>query len=358
MKISFIIPELCITGGNKMIFNYASGLNSLGHEVTIYCPYTPLSPYRRMFKPFYIKYQTKKTFQSILDRKKIQKEFLWNNIEFKFVPFIDNVFIEDADAVIASAWTTASYAYRLYPSKGRKFYYIQDYEKWNANVKYVDNSYYLPMRKITTSKYLKDLLFEKFGQESTQVLCGIDFTKYNNLSKVYNEKKKITFYDHTLENRNVSGAIYTSIKLKEKFPDLEFYCFGREKYHEIPTFVNFVKNADDKKIIQLYCESDIFIYPAFYEGFGAPPAEAMGCKCVVVGNPTGAFPEYSVNGETAIWADPSDPDGLFKGVSLLLESDTMLKRISLAGYNYVRKILDLDSSTKRFEKVLLDSGKE
>jgi glycosyltransferase involved in cell wall biosynthesis len=78
----------------------------------------------------------------------------------------------------------------------------------------------------------------------------------------------------------------------------------------------------------------------------------MGCKCAVVGNAVAALPEYAVNGETAILCDPEKPDELYNGVSYLLENENELKRISYAGNEFVRKVLDFDRAVNELEYLL------
>ncbi|MCX7878872.1 MAG: hypothetical protein N2510_09595, partial [Ignavibacteria bacterium] len=53
--------------------------------------------------------------------------------------------------------------------------------------------------------------------------------------------------------------------------------------------------------------------------------------------------------KTAIHADPSDKDGLYKGAKLLLENREFLKSISNAAYNHIREFLNWDRSVSEFE---------
>ena len=260
--------------------------------------------------------------------------------------------VRDADVTVATSWTTSYAASKMSASKGKKFYLIQDYEQWNSNIEYVNRSYTLPFRRITVSHYLKELLLCKFGSDSDVVLNGIDFSRFNNPGKEFNETKQILFMDHLLDNKNTSGAIDTVRKIKAKFPSVKIKCFGFRKYHEMPDYIEFIEDPDDEHIAQLYRGSDIFLYTSRFEGFGLPPAEAMACKCSLVGNKVAAVPEFAENMSSAILTDPDQPDELLKGIEYLLKNENELKRISLAGHDKVRQVLDWDRSAERLEYLL------
>lgn len=349
------MPEISRTGGMRIVFEYSNRLTSRGHNVTLYSPITLYNVYKGQFKPYYIKYRLNYAGNLIKKKFRPPKNIYGRTFGIKYVPSINNFFIPDADAAIATSWPTAFKVHKLKSSKGRKFYLIQDYEVWYANKKYVDMSYSLPLNRIVVSTYLKDFLKTKFDVDSTPILIGLDYEKFNNPLKKFGYPKRILFMDHRLENKNTEGAIQTAIRLKEKYPDLLFRCFGIDRYHRMPEFVEFIMNPNDEKLVNIYRESDIFIFPSKYEGFGATPAEAMACKCAVVANAVAAIPEYSINNKTAILTNPDNPDELFNGVCYLLENPDELERISLAGHEYIKKILDWDRSVQRFEELLLNA---
>jgi glycosyltransferase involved in cell wall biosynthesis len=48
--------------------------------------------------------------------------------------------------------------------------------------------------------------------------------------------------------------------------------------------------------------ASLFVYPSFFEGFGFPPLEAMGCGIPTITANTSSFPE--VAGSAALMVDP------------------------------------------------------
>ncbi len=352
MKINFIVPEISRTGGMRIIFEYANRLTERGHDVILYSPNIPFNNYMGMIKPFYIKYRFNYAKNNLFKESKLPENIFNKIFEIKFLWIINGLTVRNAEVSVATSWTTSYAVNKLGSSKGKKLYLIQDYEKWNSNIEYVDNSYKLPLKRITVSEYLKKLILKKFNSDSEVILNGIDYTQFNNPDKKFSEQKQILFMDHLLENKNSVVALDTVRKLKAKYPAVKIKCFGFRKYHTMPEYVEFVENPDDGKIADLYRESDIFLFPSTSEGFGLPPAEAMACKCALVGNRVAAVPEFAEHMKSAILTSPDKPEELLNGVEYLLNNEDQLRRISHAGYESVRKVLDWDRSVDRFEELL------
>ncbi len=353
MKINFIVPEISRTGGMNIIFQYANRLTDRGHDVVLYTPVIPFNLYKNRIKWYYLKYQIKSLLKWLFGGKdKLPHNIYPYHFKIKFVPVMHNIFVRDADASIATSWPTSYPVYHFSKSKGRKYYLIQDYEVWNSNVKAVDKSYTLPLKRIVCGGHMQNLLMEKFGSDSELIYIGLDRERFNNKCKKYNNPRVILFNDHSLPNKNVEGSIYTCEKLHAEFPKLKFRAFGVRQYHKMPDFVEFTENPDDKEITKQYSEADIFIFASKYEGFGSPPSEAMACECAIVANAIAAIPEYSTHMVNAIHADPNDKDGLYKGVKYLLENPELVEKISAAAYHHIRDFMNWDNSEEHFEKFI------
>lgn len=352
MKINIIITGLFRSGGMRVIFEYANRLQSRGHDVVCF---VSLKPYYFMRVGMYEnlrKYVS--AFKNYLKRENLLMGLYSHCFDVKWVPCINNCFIRNADVTIATQWPTAYSLSGLDNDKGKKVYFIQDYEAWNSDIQLVNNSYRLNLRRITCSEYLRNLLFNDFGVDSYVVLDGVDFEFFNVHSKKYSNDKTLTFIDHYLDKKGVTLAIEVVNELHMRYNNLKFLCFGYQKYHSIPNFVTFIENPSDEKIRCIFQNTDIFLFTSLVEGFGLPPAEAMACKCAVVTSKVGAIPEYSVHGKTAIHVNPNNSNEFFEGVCYLLDNESELERISTEGYNMVRSILSWDKSVEKFEKYLLN----
>ncbi len=352
MKINFLVPEIVRSGGIRTVFEYANRLTKLGHEVIVYTPVIPFNPYKPKLMYPILKHQLMYALFQINGKPFMPPNIYKHNFPTKAIPAVNNFFVADADAIVATSWTTAHHVNKLSTQKGRKFYLVQDYEIWNSNTELAMQSYTLSLKRTVVSKYLHELLKNKFGVESTIISAGVNFDDFYNNNKVYHNPPAILFNDHQLEHKNVKGLLEIVKTLKQKYPELIVRCFGVHRYSQMPEYIEFHKNPSDEKLRNLYCSSDIFLFASKYEGFGTPSAEAMACKCAIVANSVAAIPEYSVHMETAIHCNPDNPIELFNGVCYLIDNPAELRRISEAGFSSVRKLLGWDTAVEKFLKLI------
>lgn len=276
-------------------------------------------------------------------------------IEIKGVPFISDCFVRDADYVFATSWPTAFDVSKLSPSKGIKYYFIQDIETWDSNVNLVHKSYKLDLKRITICNYLRNKLLKDYGMSSDVILNGIDYNVYypSEIKDYFITGKKICYIDYKLDKKNTKSIIKAIKKIKSEFPALSFKSFGLEKFHEHPEYVSFVKNPSLHEIAKIYNESHIFIFASKEEGFGLPPAEAMACKASVVSTFVGAVPEYSTNYSSVLFTDRDSSDSIYNAVKILLLDNKLNKNISENGFKSVREILNWDASIDKFISLLI-----
>ena len=82
------------------------------------------------------------------------------------------------------------------------------------------------------------------------------------------------------------------------------------------------------ELVELYRLAACVVFPSLYEGFGAPPLEAMACGAPVASSDRGSLPE--VCGDAAVLFDPLDPEAIAAAVSDALDRADDLSRLGLA----------------------------
>ena len=155
MKITFVIPSISFVGGIKVVFEYANHLQARGHEVRVVYPLVPVVSGKKWYD---IKYFINKILRTLINLKK-GNVVDWFDLKAKLSgkPTLDEIFIPDADIVVATSCETSYYVSKYNKNKGIKFYLIQGYEIW-CGEKNVDRSYKLGLHNIVISTWLKNLI--------------------------------------------------------------------------------------------------------------------------------------------------------------------------------------------------------
>ena len=94
--------------------------------------------------------------------------------------------------------------------------------------------------------------------------------------------------------------------------------------------VHFTGHIADEELVRLYNQTDLFVYPSLYEGFGLPLLEAMACGAPVVTSNRSSLPE--VAGDAAIIVDPVSVEDLADGMARGLNDRELRARLVERGY--------------------------
>jgi glycosyltransferase involved in cell wall biosynthesis len=91
----------------------------------------------------------------------------------------------------------------------------------------------------------------------------------------------------------------------------------------------FIGVVDDRRLVELYQQATLFVFPSLYEGFGFPVLEAMACGCPVVCSNASSLPEIA--GEAAVLVDPLDCDALARSIERVLSDPALRDTLRLRG---------------------------
>ncbi|HVG09885.1 MAG TPA: glycosyltransferase family 4 protein [Thermoanaerobaculia bacterium] len=147
MRITYVLPYPELNGGNKVIFQHASMLQELGHELTILAEGS---------KPDWIR---------------IDAAYVNIGIEA-----IAAVRIPSQDLVIATYWTTIERSRQL--ALGPLAHFCQGYEGGLVHLApilpRIEEAYSIPLPTLTVSPHLADLVRDRFGREGFVVPPPLD----------------------------------------------------------------------------------------------------------------------------------------------------------------------------------------
>ena len=352
MKITFLTPHVNISGGIKIILEYAGRLAKRGHEVTVICPQPTFAEMRIKGRGIPTIFP-KRLFMNVLKRK-----LHWIDVaaNIKYVPSWEEMHIPDGDVVIATAWQTAPYVKDYSSEKGRKFYLIQHYETLyhaHNNKKKADETYRYPLRKIVVSTWLKETMKEKFNAEALLIVNPVDLTQFYPTRDKYNNKKRICMLHHFYDWKGVNDGIKAFEIAKKKCPDIQLVMFGAHSKKGCFGYEFYYSPWGDR-LKDIYNSCDIFLCPSWKEGFGLTSAEAMACKCALVTTNNGGCSDYAIHGKTALVSPPRKPKKLADNLINLLENEALLNSVAKNGYEYIRQFT-WDKAVDKIEKIFWEN---
>lgn len=349
MRITFVFhgteSARYISGGYRMVYEYARRFSMRGHEVAIvsYCAEAgkkkcPVEPLRKMIHF---------TFGKIFP--------LWYKIpkDIKRITAFSNMDVPEADAVIATSVLTAEPVANFPKSKGEKYYFIQDFENWDGvSAEKVYETYKLGMNNIVIADWLKEKL-KKHGANSLLVPNAIDCEFYKIIMPIELRKQhSIAMLFHKAPHKGSNYGLEAIYKLKKLYPDMEARLFGvPDKPLNLPDWITYTKKATPVQVRDIYNKSAIFICPSINEGFGLTGAEAMACGCAYVSTDYGGQKEYSREGVNVLLSKPKDVDGMVDNVKKLFNDNNLRIKMAQDGRAEVKN-RDWQKSVEMFETIL------
>lgn len=326
MKINFVIPSTVLGGGVRVIFIYANYLTNKGHDVMVYVP--------KLFAWEDIQGGKINWKTSIANSLKRGKKVKWFQCDFPITlaTKINDKYIRDADVTIASAWYTAKNVSKLSPEKGKKAYFIQDYEVCadGTDRNLVEATYTLGMDNITIAKWLDDIVLKCSGKHTTIILNGVADNEIFQAEKRLNNPKTVIMLGNMSAHKGTNNGIAILKELQKKYK-LRVIVYASTPSAQIPDSFEFYCQPQREKLMQLYTQSDICLFPSLREGWGLIVTEAMAHQCAVVGNNTGALSEIGINGENAVIAEDFDPNTLKACLERVICNDELLRKIQSGG---------------------------
>lgn len=97
----------------------------------------------------------------------------------------------------------------------------------------------------------------------------------------------------------------------------------------LPESVTHVGFVSDGELRALYEHAAGFVHPAYYEGFGIPPLEAMTLGCPVLVSRAASLPE--VCGDAALYFDPFSEDDIAAKIQTFMQDKSLQTRLRARG---------------------------
>lgn len=351
MKITFLMhtsPRL-VGGGPKMIYEYANALSKNGNEVSICFMGNQILSHKGIPEPL----------RRILARREIARRPNWFELDErvrKIAVFdVSNAEMPDADVIIATDVRTAEPVSRLSDSKGRKFQFVQGYENWVLSDEDVLRTYELPLRHITVSRWLTEMVDSRSSSPSILVSNPID-TDVFRLTDEPRKPHSLVFHYRSAAIKGPKVAFETVRLLEKRYPDLSVTVVSLEDAPDnLPSSCVYKHHISVREVAAVNNRSQVFLCSSISEGFGLPGLEAMACGCALVSTDYEAVHDYAEDGVNALLVPLDDrstlPQRLADQIGRLFDDEALRLKISQNGVRAAAK-RSIEAASRQFEAAL------
>lgn len=335
LKITFALHQPGLAGGVRVAAIYADLLAKRGHDVSyVFTGKIELRKRDRLMRWLGAP-SAARSFEisPYLTRTGLPYR------QFDYVEQLNDKHFPDADIVIATFWPTAHWVADLSPSKGAKVYLIQHHETtFEYDPDAARKSYALPLRKITISKWLADLMAREYGDPDVPVIHNSVDTElfYAPPRQKNQETFNIGLLYSTIDFKGVPISLDAIRLLKRSTPNAKVIAFGAEQPSEslpLPDNAEFFHTPAQDDIRKIYAKCDVWLCGSHAEGFHLPPLEAMACRCPVVSTRVGGPVDIVKEGVNGFLADVGDIETLAEKLGTVADmSDQDWRAMSDAAY--------------------------
>jgi glycosyltransferase involved in cell wall biosynthesis len=323
VTITLVLPFINLTGGIRVMLDYANTLHDAGHQTTVVYPCWPP------------RFHLTRRQQWYEFRKQLRSDVRvpWTALRCRLlrVPTMSPMFMPEADLVVATAWPTAHAVARLPASCGRKLHIVMHHESGTGRERSIQAVYSLPFHRIAFSRFVRDSIESRFGCRIHQVVPnGVDTSLF--FRDGCPEPRTVLMLYHPDPRKGADDGMAALTRLRVRVPDVTIRVCGTVRPPGYwPNWMPVEFFPDDATLRRRYSTATVLLYPSRYEGFGLPPLEAMACGCPSVTTGVGAIPEFGIDGENARVVRVGDIDAMVDALEDILLRRPFRDRLAVAG---------------------------
>ena len=323
MTITIVLPFVNLTGGIRVMLDYANHLHDSGHDVTVVYP---LWPYQFQLT----RHEQWSEFRKQL-RSPIEVPWLPLRCRLLRVPLVHRAFMPRADLIAVAGWPAVHDVARLPASCGRKVHIVMHHERGTGPEQRIRAIYRLPYHRIAFSQFVKDSITSRFGCEIAEVVPnGVDTARFYKDGEP--EPDTVLFLYHPDPRKGADDGVRALTQLRRRRPGVRVRVIGTVRPRPpLPPWMPFEFHPPDGVLREAYSTATLLLYPSRYEGFGLPPLEAMACGCPSVTTDVGAVPEFAVDRVTSLVVRAGDTCGMADRMEALLDDRSLRDRLAVNG---------------------------
>jgi glycosyltransferase involved in cell wall biosynthesis len=356
MRLTFLLRNDGMAGGNKVVAIYSERLRRRGHHVTVVAGRLPKQSLPRRVRLFLLGHgwqMNPSAAPSYFDDLSVPLHVLEASR-----PILDSD-VPDGDVVIATWWETAEWVNGLSSKKGAKVYFIQHHEIFSyLPVERCRATYRLPLRKIVISSWLKNAMKEIYQDDSSYLIPNsVEISQFFAPPREKSKVPTVGLLYSTATFKGMEILLSALGELKKLIPSVRGVAFGSEPlsaHFPLPDWVDFHYLPPQDSIRLLYEKCDVWVCGSWSEGFHLPPLEAMACRCPLVSTRVGGPLDVVKDGVNGFLVEVGDFSSLAERAATVLQmNEHDWKEMSDSALN-TALAYSWDDATDLFERTLLE----
>ena len=184
------------------------------------------------------------------------------------------------------------------------------------------------VKRFASSTQTRDFYIKYDVRVDRVIHCGVDVSEFKPNDFIEKQFDMLMFCD-IKKAKGFDFGVSVIKQLKKKDINIKFHSIGRNVQGLDTSIFDTVYGAlPDNEYAAVYRKHLFFLYPSLYDGFPAPPLEAMASGAVCILARVAGVGEYAIDGENCLLCEPGNLDEFVKKIKKVLEDPDLCKKIS------------------------------
>ncbi len=339
MKIGFLLGSAEISGGTYVIYEHATRLQRLGHDLKLITQ-NPVTPEQYAWHSSAAELQWLTLEQAGNEHFDIAIATWWQS------PFL----LKDLDAT-HYVYFVQSIETRFFGVADPVDFAALDNDVWQ-DICEKTYSFALPM--ITEAQWIKEYIYEKYNNTPFLVRNGIRKDVYTRTGAVVSsvEKGKLRVLvegpvDVTYKN------VPTSINLAREAGVDEIWLLTSTDISDYPGVDRVFSRIPIHETPAIYRSCDVLVKLSYVEGMFGPPLEMFHCGGTAIVYKVTGHDEYIVHDQNSFVANRDDGDSVVYYLRQLKREPATLARLKEGAQKTAQRWPDWENCSREFEKALV-----
>jgi glycosyltransferase involved in cell wall biosynthesis len=356
MHISFVLSSLWLSGGVRVIVEYANRLVERGHAITLVVPAGTVDAdiFRELSAQVVI-------CQASVGRPKTAEQIC--PIDMGRLSWSLAISVPPCDVIIATHTpTTIAVALATHLlKKGKPVWFYQDYfemfigrpvEAWLAS-----HALYWFTCALVVSKYSISELQSHSRGKVIWVGEGLSHAELfhpllSEESQYLGGRRNILFLGDMRPRKGLFDFLQAVTLVHQQLPEAHLWIVSKEECYISSEFsFDYFYRPSRFELARLYASCDVFVSASWWESFGLPPLEAMACGAPVVLTDSRGVREFARPGENCLMVPPRNPQLLAESIINILTDKELAGRLRQNGPPTAAQFR-WDQAVERFERAI------